>query len=66
MALAAALRAVSVRAEQIKNKRTGKLGPILPEVRPGPHRDTRPVSVILPDGFERRASGLITPKNLAA
>ena len=66
MALAAALRVVSVRAEQIKNKRTGKLGPILPEALPAPHRDTRPVSVRLPDGFERRASGLITPTNLAA
>lgn len=61
MALAEALRAIAVRAEQIKNGRTGVRGPIIPIMREGPHRDTRPVQVMLPPGMERRASGLIAP-----
>jgi hypothetical protein len=66
MALSAALRCIAERAAEIKDKRTGKLGPILPIMRPGPHRDTRPVQVLLPPGFERRVSGLIAPADLPA
>lgn len=40
-------------AEKMKDAKTGRLGPILPKVRPGPHRETRPVYV--------RPSGLIVP-----
>lgn len=38
----------------IRDMATGRLGPILPEPLPGPHRDTRPVAlggIALPPGF---------------
>lgn len=52
--LAENLRAMEQAAEQIKTKRTNRVGMILPEPLAAPHRDTRPV------GF-RRPSGLIVP-----
>ena len=66
MALAEWMRGVAIRAEQIKNNRTGVRGPILPVMREGPHRDTRPVQVMLPPGMVRTATGLILPSGAAA
>jgi hypothetical protein len=37
--------------EQVKTLATSRSGPILPEVVPGPHRDTRPVQVMTPGGI---------------
>ena len=48
------LRALAVEAERVRTAATGRLGMILPEPLPGPHRDTRPVQV-------KRPSGLILP-----
>lgn len=39
--------------EDLQNKATGRSGIILPDVLPGPHRENRPVQVLLPDGFKR-------------
>ena len=53
------LRALHTMAAQLRDAKTGRLGMILPEVQPGPHRDTRPVGwnqaitkggIILPPG----------------
>ena len=49
------LRALHAKAEQMKNAATGRLGPILPRVQEGPHRDTRPV------GWSATQSGLFVP-----
>lgn len=38
-------------AEKMKDAKTGRIGPILPKPRPGPHRDTRPVRVTTPGGI---------------
>ncbi len=51
--LAATLRKLEADIDKIRHGRTGRSGPILAPVRPGPHRDTRPVYV--------RPSGLIVP-----
>ena len=56
--LAEILRAGQKSAEALATKATGKLGVILPEALPAPHRDTKPVSMsklILPPGFKRMA-----------
>lgn len=37
-------------ANDLRHKATGRSGLILPGALPGPHRDTRPVQVIVPDG----------------
>lgn len=42
-------------AEQIRTQATGRIGMILPEPLPGPHRDTRPV------GWRRTGTGLLVP-----
>lgn len=52
--LAENLRAAQVRADEFRTKATGKVGMILPEAAPAPHRDATPV------GW-RRPSGLIVP-----
>ncbi len=44
-------------AEKVKDAKTGRRGPILPVVKPGPHRETRPVYV--------RPSGLLVPSSAA-
>jgi hypothetical protein len=49
--LAESLRKLANDAEILKNRATGRVGMILPEPLPGPHRDTRPVSVRLPSGL---------------
>lgn len=54
--LAENLRAAQVRAEEFRTKATGKIGTILPEAQPAPHRDTVPTgwrktgSLYVPDG----------------
>lgn len=45
----------------LRDKATGRSGVILPDMVPGPHRDTRPSRVILPGGMYRTHSGLILP-----
>ena len=45
--------------KRLRHMATFRLGPILPDLQPGPHREARPVAVMLPDGFRRRQSGLI-------
>ena len=37
-------------ADKLKHAKTGRRGPITPRVRPGPHRETRPVYVKSPGG----------------
>lgn len=41
-------------AHQLLTKATGrKAGAILPSLQPAPHRENKPVSIILPDGYKR-------------
>jgi hypothetical protein len=49
--LAEILRMFARESLAMKDKATGKLGMILPEPLPGPHRDTRPVQVRTPGGL---------------
>ncbi len=58
--LAENLRAGQRRAEEFRDKKTGRMGTILPRPLPGPHRDHRPVSVVLPN-YHTTPSGLILP-----
>lgn len=37
--------------EEIRDKRTGRVGMLLPKPLPGPHRDVRPVQVKTPGGI---------------
>lgn len=61
MKLAENLRAAARKSEDFRDRATGRMGMILPKMADGPHRDTRPVPVTLPDGFQKRSSGLIVP-----
>lgn len=45
------LRECHRKAELRRTSATGRLGALLPPVRPGPHRDTRPVQVMTPGGL---------------
>lgn len=56
--LANKLREVHYDMERIRDMATGKLGPILPPVLEGLHRDTRPVQVMTPGGIILPAKGL--------
>ena len=49
--LAENLRMFAREAEDLRDKATGRVGMILPEPLPGPHRDTRPIQVITPGGI---------------
>lgn len=49
--LSEALDATLKDVEQIKTAATGRMGPILPIVLPGPHRQNRPVQVKTPGGI---------------
>jgi hypothetical protein len=42
------LRKIVDAADALENKKTGKVGMILPDTSRGPHRDTKPVSILLP------------------
>lgn len=63
--LAANLRALLVAAEQTRTARTGRIGMILPDMLPAPHRDTRPVGWMHASGQFRIRSvprnGIIAP-----
>lgn len=48
LGLAEALKRMAYDCDRLRTMATGKLGLILPEIPEGPHRDTRPVSVLLP------------------
>lgn len=61
--LAEVLRAGLVRAEQYRTAKTGRVGTILPVPLPGPHRDTRPVSMA---GLKRSKGGILIPAGAAA
>lgn len=63
LALAQNLEAMIVAADKIQNEKTGRVGMILPNAAPAPHRDTRPVPVHLPAGMAQRSSGLIVPSS---
>jgi hypothetical protein len=56
--LADNLRAGYLLAEAYRTNKTGKVGVILPQPRPAPHRDTRPVSFA---GFKTTPSGILIP-----
>ncbi len=49
--LADVLRAGLKAVQDMKDKRTGRIGMILPKPQEGPHRDTRPVQVKTPGGI---------------
>jgi hypothetical protein len=66
MKLADNLRAGQRQAENLRTRKTERTGMILPKAAPAPHRDTRPVQVLMPDGFQKRRSGLIVPSGAAA
>ena len=63
MALAGALRAYAKDVDNLRNRKTGKSGMILPKPLEGPHRDTRPVHV---SGVHFTPSGLIIPSAAVA
>lgn len=65
MKLADNLRGLQRACQQLRHERVGKLGMILPDTSAGPHRETRPSRVVLPDGMKTRKSGLIVPGNAA-
>jgi hypothetical protein len=54
--LAENLRAAYVKADDFQNKRTNRIGAILPVPGEPPHRDTRPV------GYERSTGGILLPR----
>ena len=66
MKLADNLRAFRKIVEQLRTRRTHRTGIILPVALPGPHRDTRPSRVSLPEGMKQTKSGLIVPSGVAA
>ena len=46
----------------VRDKATGRVGAIMPQPAPAPHRDTRPVQVLLPPGFKQGLkSNIILP-----
>jgi hypothetical protein len=55
--LAEVLYSAHLKAEEVRHKRTGRNGMILPKVQPGPHRDTRPV------GFRATQGGILIPES---
>lgn len=57
--LAENLRAAQARADEFKTKATGKIGTILPEAQPAPHRDT------VPTGWRKSSGGLFVPEGTA-
>lgn len=59
--LADNLRAMIKAVDQTKNQRTGRVGMILPDMLPGPHRETRQHRVQLP----RTPGGIILPSDVS-
>lgn len=56
LTLGTAMRKLQRHTEGLQHKATGRRGTILPIIKPGPHRDTRPVQV--------STSGLILPATM--
>lgn len=50
--LAEILRRGQIAAKNLATKRTGRSGIILPKEQPAPHRENRPVQIILPEGYK--------------
>lgn len=59
--LADNLRAMIKAIDQTKNQRTGRVGMILPDMLPGPHRETRQHRVQLP----RTPGGILLPAGVS-
>lgn len=57
--LAENLRGLDRMLETLRTQKTQRVGMILPAPLPGPHRDTRPVQVLLPAHMAAPARGLI-------
>lgn len=57
MKLAENLRGLQASMTALRDKKTHRVGMILPEARPGPHRDTRPV------GFTKSLGGVLIPSD---
>lgn len=53
--LAENLRGLAVQMEALRTRATGRSGMILPDMLPGPHRDTRPT------GFRKTQGGILLP-----
>lgn len=53
--LAANLRDAIRAVDELKNRATGRVGMILPDMAPAPHRDTRP------EGWRKSAGGILLP-----
>lgn len=52
--------------QHLRHAKTGRRGMILPDMLPGPHRDTRPSRVMLPMGMDSvRPSGIVVPAGVA-
>lgn len=65
MKLADNLRKGQAAAEQLRTKKTGRVGMILPAPLRAPHRDTRPIGWTAP-GERRTRGGLIVPAGIGA
>lgn len=66
MKLAENLRGLMTSAEKLRTDATRRMGMILPDPLPGPHRQIKDnYSIPLPDGVVRRPSGLIVPSEAA-
>ena len=63
--LADNLRMFAALAERTRTAATGKMGMILPAALPAPHRDTRPVQVLLPQ-LNVSKGGIILPPGAEA
>jgi hypothetical protein len=61
MMLADCLRKAEQRAIEFRDKKTGRMGAILPVVARGPHRDTRPVHISRPSLSK---GGIILPPGM--
>ena len=59
--LAERLRMLQAAAEMLETNKTGRMGMILPEVQPGPHRETKPVQVLVPKATRHTPAGIILP-----
>lgn len=66
MRLAEILRGEHQKLKDLRDKKTGRVGLILPKVRTETRTEGRPIQVLLPDAMAKRESGLIVPRELTA
>lgn len=64
--LAENLRFCKIEAEKLRDRATGVIGAVLPDVGTSHRPVGSPVSVILPPGMIKTASGLIVPQGMAS